>query len=143
MPRFASVLLVDPEGRLLLQERDEHAAIDPDCWGLPGGHLDAGEDAETAAYRELGEETGVELTRGTLRHVTTLHVFHDHYGTTDPVDVFLAGVDLTDADIECHEGRRIVFIEPSALPGLRLTRSAAAALPDVLTSDLYRKLATR
>lgn len=28
-------------------------------WGFPKGHLEAGEDAETAAVREVGEETGL------------------------------------------------------------------------------------
>lgn len=29
-------------------------------WGFPKGHLEAGEDPETAARREVGEETGLE-----------------------------------------------------------------------------------
>ncbi len=30
------------------------------CWALPGGFVEPDEDAESAAWRELGEETGVE-----------------------------------------------------------------------------------
>ena len=61
---FGCVMLVDAAGRVLLQERDEHAPIDPDRWGLSGGHLEPGEDPETGAYRELEEETGVRLAPG-------------------------------------------------------------------------------
>ena len=42
--RFAGVILVDRQGRILLQERDEHPRIDPEKWGLAGGHVDPGED---------------------------------------------------------------------------------------------------
>ena len=49
--RFAGVILVDRRGWILLQERDEHPRIDPETWGLAGGHVEDGEDFETAAYR--------------------------------------------------------------------------------------------
>ena len=64
MQRFASVVLVDSRGWVLLQERDEHPAIDPEKWGFVGGHLDAGEDFLAGAYRELAEETGIRLDEG-------------------------------------------------------------------------------
>ena len=38
--RFAGVVLVDRRGWILLQERDEHPRIDPEKWGLAGGHVD-------------------------------------------------------------------------------------------------------
>ncbi len=65
--RFSVIVLVDRRGWLLLQERDEHAPIAPDKWSLVGGHVDDGEAFEPAAYRELAEETGIDLGSG-LRH---------------------------------------------------------------------------
>jgi 8-oxo-dGTP pyrophosphatase MutT (NUDIX family) len=140
---FACVLLVDGGGRILLQERDEHAPIDPDRWGMSGGHLEPGEDPEAGAYRELEEETGLRLPPGTLRPFTVLEVFHPHYGSVDHSHVFVARVDLTDADIACTEGRRIVFVPPDEARRLELTMSGLLVVPDFLDSATYRQLVGR
>jgi 8-oxo-dGTP diphosphatase len=140
MHRFACVILVDQRGWLLLQERDEHPVIDPEKWGLPGGHVEDGEEYEPAAYRELEEETGVRLEPGQLRLWRELQVFHEAYGTLDTTQVYVARVDLTDADIVVGEGRQIVFVEPTAARGLDLTTSAATAVPEFLDSSDYREL---
>jgi 8-oxo-dGTP pyrophosphatase MutT (NUDIX family) len=137
---FGCVILVDARGRLLLQERDEHARIDPDRWGLPGGHLEAGEDPESGAYRELEEETGVVLAPGMLGHFGTFAVFHPVYGSVDRVDVYVARVDLTDLDIDCREGRQIVFVEPDRARHLPLTMTAALTVPALLESEAYRRM---
>jgi len=140
MHRFACVLLVDSRGWLLLQERDEHPVIDPEKWGLPGGHVEDGEEFEPAAYRELEEETGVRLAPGELRLWRELQVFHEAYGTLDTTRVYVAGVDLTDADVVVGEGRQIVFVEPSSARGLDLTTSARIAVPEFLDSREYRDI---
>ena len=141
--RFSGVVLVDRRGWVLLQERDEHARIDPECWGLVGGHLDPGEDVEQAAYRELAEETEVVVAPGGLTSFGEFDVDHTAaYGTWDPMAVYAAPSDLTDADIVCHEGRRIVFVDPADVPRLPLTKGAGVILPEFLASDLYRSLAT-
>ena len=36
------------------------------CWSLPGGHIEAGEPARTAALREVREETGIVAEIGGL-----------------------------------------------------------------------------
>ena len=41
------------------------------AWALPGGFVETDEDAETAAWRELHEETGVERFAGHLEQLQT------------------------------------------------------------------------
>ncbi|HEY0950954.1 NUDIX domain-containing protein [Nocardioides sp.] len=141
MHRFASVLLVDPRGWVLLQERDEHPVIDPERWGLVGGHVDPGEEFEAAAYRELEEETGIRLARGALRLWLDTEVFHEAYGTVDTIQVWVAATNLTDADVVVGEGRQIVFVEPARARTLDLTASASRIVPEFLASDEYAELA--
>jgi 8-oxo-dGTP pyrophosphatase MutT (NUDIX family) len=137
---FGCVLLVDPQGAVLLQERDEHAPIDPDRWGLSGGHLEPGETPEAGAYREVEEETGVTLEPGTLQHFDTFDVFHPHYGSVDRVHVFVGRVDLTDDDIDCREGRRIVFVPRDRARVLDLTMTGVHAVPAFLDSADYFRM---
>lgn len=140
MHRFASVLLVDHRGWLLLQERDEHPVIDPEKWGFVGGHVEDGEDYGPGAYRELAEETGIRLEPGDLTFWREFEIFHESYGTHDTVHVFVAPTLLGDEDIVVGEGRRIVFVDPATAAGLDLTAAAAVALPALLDSDLYRSM---
>jgi 8-oxo-dGTP pyrophosphatase MutT (NUDIX family) len=140
MHRFACTLLVDRRGWVLLQERDEHPVIDPEKWGLVGGHVEDGEEFEPAAYRELEEETGLVLPPGTLRLFREVQVWHEAYGTLDTTQVWYAGADLVDSDIVVGEGRQIVFVEPSRARGLPLTASATTIVPEFLDSAEYREL---
>ncbi len=139
---FAGVILVDRRGWILLQERDEHPRIDPDCWGLSGGHLEPGESPREGASRELEEETGVRLDPARLHEVGAFAADHrESYGTWDRMWVYAAAVDLGDDDIDCREGRRIVFVDPATTGDLRVTKGAEAIIPAFLRSDLYASMA--
>lgn len=140
MREFAGVLLVDRAGRLLMQERDEHPVIDPERWGVPGGHLEPGEDPALGAARELEEETGVVLAPTALTPWRTVEVFHEAYGSLDLMHFFSASADLTDDDLECREGRQMVFVAPDRVRGLDLTASARLAVPAFLDSAEYAAL---
>jgi 8-oxo-dGTP diphosphatase len=139
MTRFASVVLVDGRGRVLLQERDEHPEIDPEKWGFCGGHVEPGESYEAGAYRELAEETGVRLDGG-LELFGEYAIFHEHTASDDTFRLYVMRCDLTDADIECHEGRQIVFVDPDAARGLDLSAAARMALPAFLDSARFEEL---
>ena len=141
--RFSSVGLVRPSGEVLMQERDDHPILDPGRWGLPGGHLDDGEPFVDGAVRELAEETGVALPVEALTLVAEARVDHtDVYGSHDRMRFFVSATDLGDADVECREGRQMVFVDAATVAELPLTRSATAVLPGFLRSDLYARLAT-
>ena len=139
MQRFASVVLVDSRGWVLLQERDEFPDIDPEKWGFVGGHLDPGEDYREGAYRELAEETGIRLEQG-LELFGQFKVHHEHSDSDDDFRLFVMLTDLTDKQVHCHEGRQIVFVDPEQVAELDLTASAQVALPQFLESDHYRRI---
>jgi 8-oxo-dGTP pyrophosphatase MutT (NUDIX family) len=135
MNSVVMVGLVDSRGWVLLQERDEHAPVEPDKWCLVGGGVEEGESPETAAYRELEEETGIvcdDLVWSGQHDLPC--AFHGR----DLVDLFTARTTLTDADVVCGEGRQIVFVEPRALSTLDLTETSRTLLPLVLDGDARR-----
>lgn len=60
--RAIHVLVFDSAGRIFLQKRSLLKDLSPGRWDSScSGHLDAGEDYDVAAVRELGEEIGLRL----------------------------------------------------------------------------------
>ena len=59
------VIVTDADGRILLGHRTK--ATEPATWCLPGGAVEAGESFETAAARELAEETGITIDAADLQ----------------------------------------------------------------------------
>jgi 8-oxo-dGTP diphosphatase len=144
---LASVILVDARGWLLLQERDEHALVAPEQWGLVGGHLEPGEEWEAALYRELEEETGLRLDGGLEPWFDEI-VQHSPKVSTHLADrwrIWAGRVDLDDGDIQVGEGRQIVFVDPAkVLDGsMDLAAASAHVLPLFLASETYRALSAR
>jgi 8-oxo-dGTP pyrophosphatase MutT (NUDIX family) len=60
----AAVIVVNADGRILLQHRSDN-----DCWGLPGGSMELGESFEETASREVLEETGLVVGKLKLLYV--------------------------------------------------------------------------
>lgn len=57
--QFSDAIIYNNEGKILMLLRSSNAIIEPNKWGLPGGHIDPGETPEQAVKREALEETGI------------------------------------------------------------------------------------
>ena len=66
--RGVGVMLFNARGQVFVARRIDMTS---EAWQMPQGGIDAGEDAEKAAYRELQEETG--YTASDWCYLTTLH----------------------------------------------------------------------
>ncbi len=60
----ASMLAINSTGELLMIRR-----TDNNCWGIPGGAMEPGEQLEETARRETREETGLEVGKMKLFEV--------------------------------------------------------------------------
>jgi 8-oxo-dGTP pyrophosphatase MutT (NUDIX family) len=138
--RLASVLLVNPDGAVLLQLREPDARMDPDRWGLPGGHVEPGEDPAVAARRELLEETGLRL------HGDLTLFRYDTFparlapGTRIDWHVFYGATAARQGDVVLGEGAALRFFAPDETARLPLASRVDEVLPAFLASGEYRTL---
>ena len=66
--RAVHVLVDDGAGRIFLQKRSMKKDTSPGRWdSSSSGHVDAGEDYDAAAMRELGEELGLHPVEAPVR----------------------------------------------------------------------------
>lgn len=91
--RIARVMVVDENGKILLQRRSPNVLTSPNLWDhSAAGHVDAGKTYEEAALREANEEIGltninlVELGSWQSKSITEdgriLNRFNKAYKTT-------------------------------------------------------------
>jgi 8-oxo-dGTP diphosphatase len=80
-PQVVAVGLLTSAGRVLVVRRPPGRPL-PGLWEFPGGKVEFGEPPWSALVRELEEEVGVRLHRGTLfgvySHVYDLKGFRAH-----------------------------------------------------------------
>jgi 8-oxo-dGTP diphosphatase len=119
-PILAASVAVFRDGRVLLAERVNPPTAD--CFSLPGGLVEVGETLETAALRELFEETGVTARIIAFNgHVEV--IAHDeeqrierHFVVASFIGQWIAG-EGTPGD----EAKTILWADPRRLDHLKLT----------------------
>jgi ADP-ribose pyrophosphatase YjhB (NUDIX family) len=132
---FASVILRDASGRLLLQRRGDF-----DAWGLPGGVVEIGEDIRTCAHRELLEETG--LTAGDLELVGVYSEpeYDSVYPNGDQAQqysvCFQGQAQGGELRADGIESRAVKFYNPGEIPLAEILPWYRAMIDDALGADL-------
>ena len=111
----ASVILVAPDGRILLQLRR-----DCDMWGYHGGSVELDERVEAAAERELYEETGLRAVSLELFGVFSGPEMHFVYPNGDEVSnvdtVFVCRSYTGVVKMQESEVSSLQFFAPDEIP---------------------------
>jgi len=85
------VCIFDPEGRMLIQQRQPFKRGWSNLWDITvGGCAVAGDSSRSAAEREMREELGLSIDLTDVRPTMTIHWengFDDYYVLTRPVDL--------------------------------------------------------
>lgn len=120
----ASVIVEDPQGRILLQLRSDNR-----CWGYPGGSVELDEVVEEAARRELREETGLIAHRLELFGIFSGPEMHYVYPNGDEV----SNVDLV---FLCRDYGGTLRAQPGEVEELRFF--APNELPERLSPPIIK-----
>ena len=105
--KYSDNLVFNEKGQLLLLKRSEVIDFMPGHFALPGGHVDPGEDFETAAKRELFEESGIKSENLLEVGCFENNDVHIVYYRTDVVDI--------EPVLEEEEAWSYVWVDPTKL----------------------------
>ncbi len=60
---IVSALLISQDNKLFMGKKDpKGGGVYSDCWHIPGGGIETGEDQIAALIREISEETGIDIS---------------------------------------------------------------------------------
>lgn len=113
-----SALLINPDGKLLLQQRDNRPSLRfPGHWTTFGGAIERGETPERAMRRELHEEIGFAPEMIFWKTVSLAQIMAGEQVILD-IYVFVGHVDRPLEKIDVHEGQGAGFFDVSDLDGI-------------------------
>jgi ADP-ribose pyrophosphatase YjhB (NUDIX family) len=134
----SSAVVVDDEGRILLQRRS-----DSGNWALPGGAMDIGETLAQSAIREVKEETGfdVRIERIVGIYSDPGHVFAYGDGEVRQEFSICLACAIVGGELRVSsESTDVRFFSLDEVPGLTMHESIRIRIEDYLVSGppVYR-----
>jgi ADP-ribose pyrophosphatase YjhB (NUDIX family) len=126
----SSAVVVDDEGRILLQRR-----TDSGNWALPGGAMDIGEAFAQSAIREVKEETGfdVRIERIVGIYSDPEHVFaYDDGEVRQEFSICLACTIIGGELAVSHESTDVRFVPLAKVSDLEIHPSIRKRIDDYL-----------
>ncbi|MEV7782988.1 NUDIX domain-containing protein [Kitasatospora sp. NPDC088351] len=124
----ASVVVVDDDGRVLLQRRTDNG-----MWALPGGKMNLGESLADCGIRETLEETGivVEITGIVGTYTNPGHVFaYDDGEVRQEFSICLLGRPVGGEIQVSDESTEVAWVTPAETDELPMVASIRKRLAD-------------
>lgn len=122
----ASAILVNSEGKVLMQLRDDKPGLQfANTWSLPGGHSEPGEDPAETLRRELLEEMEIDPPVRFWRRYQA-----QREGYIIDLSVFVGEFDRPAAEIPLHEGQALRYFGPGELESIVIGFDHRALLAD-------------
>ncbi len=103
----AAVALVDPDGRILIQQRPAGKHMGG-MWEFPGGKVEPGETPESALIRELQEELAINISSNCLAPFTFASHGYDDFHLLMPLYI----CHRWDGIVSPQEGQKTAWARP-------------------------------
>jgi 8-oxo-dGTP diphosphatase len=111
-----AIIIENKEDEILLLLRDNKSiSLYPNHWTLVGGNVEDGETPETAAHRELAEETGLKADLSFWKRYDREHPLFiaDEF-------IYVAKVESPPEALILGEGQALQFFKPAEIEGLKI-----------------------
>jgi 8-oxo-dGTP diphosphatase len=105
-----AVALIDPDNRVLLQQRPPGGSLGG-LWEFPGGKVEAHEVPEAALVRELREELGIDIGEACLAPFTFASHRYDDFHLLMPLYLCRRWAGI----VEAREGQALAWVRPNRM----------------------------
>lgn len=122
----SAVLLIDPDGRVLLAQRPEGKSM-AGLWEFPGGKVEAGETPEAALIRELHEELGIETWQSCLAPMA----FASHGYADFHLLMPLFACRKWNGIVQPREGQGLAWVRPEKLADYPMPPADIPLIPQI------------
>ncbi|WP_257669470.1 NUDIX hydrolase [Parapedobacter tibetensis] len=134
-PDWVNMVALTADNQFILVKQYRHG-VKQDVLEIPGGVIDPGEDASTAATRELLEETGYRFD--TIENLSTLFPNPATSNNSTTTYLLTGGVKVQEQELDEQEEIDVILVSPEELKHLLLDNQFGQALH---TAALFYALA--
>lgn len=124
-PDWVNMVAITAENQFILVKQYRHG-VQQDVLEVPGGVIDAGEDAPVAAEREMLEETGYRFD--TIEEISTLFPNPATANNKTTTYLLTGGVKVQEQDLDDQEEIEVILVSPDELKKLLFENKFGQAL---------------
>lgn len=103
-----------PDGRFLITKRDESKSWAPGWWEVPGGGVMQNEDSADAIIREIGEETGLDISSAEGGYMFSYHRENPEKSENYIVDIYRYVLEFDESDVVLQDTETAGFMLASS-----------------------------